>query len=267
MSEVFSRWRRSFIIRKSPVWILVVLIDLILYREARRYNASLRSASSDAPLRPLLRPVPTPEQSPYPILVTSATDSSASARSLPFSEHLRLPVRPPMRRSLSTRSTSSTVPSVISRSQSLQMTAATPSVSALFPKDLRSLFSLDPGSTRTLLKEYGLPSCTPSPATEEPMYQFKPPSMPHSPAAHKPPSPVEEESESEEDMKSHMTDMNTFMSHIGVRFDYTFSLMIRLTVSHQVPFKMIPPPRSKETNAEKRKKLAPLIISNWTGSR
>jgi hypothetical protein len=129
------------------------------------------------------------------------------------------------------------------------MVAATPSASALFPKDLKSLFALDPGSTRTLLKEYGLQSTAPSPVAEETMYKFKSPSLPHSPTSHKAPCPVDEEAESDEEMQSHVEDMNTFMSHIGV------------------PFKMVPPPRTKETNAERRKKLAPLIISNWTGPR
>ncbi|KAJ3536009.1 hypothetical protein NMY22_g6224 [Coprinellus aureogranulatus] len=215
--------------------------------EARRYNASLKSASLDAPLRPLLRPVPTPEQSPYPVLVTSATDSSVPASSLPFADHLRLPLALPMRRTPSTRSTS-TAPSAISRSQSVQMTAGTPSASALFPKDLKSLFALDSGSARTLLKEYGLRSSAPSPVTEG-HTSLRPSHIPESPATRKPPSPVEEGSESEDDVKTHMEDMNAFMSHIGV------------------PFKMVPPPRTKETNAERRKKLAPLIISNWTGPR
>ncbi|KAF6760193.1 hypothetical protein DFP72DRAFT_805518 [Ephemerocybe angulata] len=202
--------------------------------EARRYNASLQSVSLSVPLRPLLRPVPTPEQSPYPILLTSAMDPTPERMSGFPLPHVAMPIR---------RSTSN-APSAISRSQSLQSVASTASASALFPKDLKSLFALDSGSTKTLLREYGLQSAMSSPAVDDGKPKaHRLPSQSHSPVAQRPPSPVIEESEMNGDIDAHVEDMNTFMSHIGV------------------PFLMVPPPKSKETNADRRRKLAPLIIN------
>ncbi|KAJ2914398.1 hypothetical protein MD484_g6012, partial [Candolleomyces efflorescens] len=211
--------------------------------EARRYNASLESASLTAPLRPLLRPVPTPEQSPYPILVTSATGSGPNS-AIPFSSFPHAPAPTPVRR------TRSNIPSAISRSQSLQPIPSTPAASALFPRDLKSLFSLGPDATRALLREYGLQSTMSSPVVEDiKLKVFKPASEPHSPVqviqakAPRSLSPIPGEAESDEDVKAHVEDMNTFMTHIGV------------------PFLMVPPPKAKETNADRRRKLAPLVIN------
>lgn len=212
--------------------------------EARRYNASLQSVTLSVPLRPLLRPVPTPEQSPYPILTTPAgMDSTTEVKSsLPVFTYSTSPSPAPMKRS------TSNAPSAMSRSHSLQPTS---SASDLFPRDLKSLFSLNSSSTRTLLKEYGLQSTAPSPQTDsvpDPLSETKSKQPASSGVA--PLLVVEEFEEStEQEMKAHVEDMNTFMSHIGV------------------PFLMVPPPRTKETNADtRRRKLAPLII-NKTGFR
>lgn len=58
------------------------------FSEARRYNASLQSPSLTAPLRPLLRPLPTPEQSPMPMLRT-ASGGSAINSPMPFTSYSR----------------------------------------------------------------------------------------------------------------------------------------------------------------------------------
>ncbi|EAU91474.2 hypothetical protein CC1G_01963 [Coprinopsis cinerea okayama7 len=203
--------------------------------EARRYNASLQSASLEVPLRPLLRPLPTPEQSPYPNLATSVP----------------APAPTPIRRSTSAFSG---MCGPISRSQSYQHNnhSVAPTPSALFPKDLKSLFALGPDATKILLKEYGLESTTPSPTAEEanlgaPKMQRRASSNKSkaATAASQQPSIPEESDVEEEDvqLEAHVQDMNKFMSHIGV------------------PFLMVPPPKRKETNAEKRRKLAPLIIN------
>ncbi|KAH6914324.1 hypothetical protein BKA70DRAFT_1261076 [Coprinopsis sp. MPI-PUGE-AT-0042] len=222
--------------------------------EARRYNSSLNSASGNVPLRPLLRPLPTPEQSPVPNLSTSAPNSRLpSARPLSAYPHATAANTPfAMRRSVSGFSA---LPSAISRSQSLGLqpiSAATPS--ALFPRDLNSLFALKHGDAKALLKEYGLKSAASSPISEEEKMMLKAPKMQKRsssskavPKVHQPSIPEESEnSEDEEEFEEHVQDMNTFMAHIGV------------------PFLMVPPPKSKESNTERRKKLAPLIIgTTW----
>ena len=197
--------------------------------EARRYNASLQSPSINVPLRPLLRPVPTPEQSPYPILVTSATDSMpSSASALPIGSFPTPPAPSPIKRS---KSLGIPAPGAISRSQSLSMQQAipqTPSVSELFPRDLKALFALSPDATRTLLRDYGLQSVGSSPVAEEAKHKAFSSAlsqMAFSPlVGQMPPSPVQEESD-DDDVRAHMEDMNTFMSHIGVSLTVAVSMV------------------------------------------
>lgn len=217
--------------------------------EARRYNASLQSASLDVPLRPLLRPLPSPEQSPYPSLSVASTPPSRLPSAHPRSADPLTPSS--LRHSASTISAGST----LSRSASYQATAPTPS--ALFPKDLKTLFELRPDDAKTLLKEYGLEGRAPSPVVEEAKLRA-PGKLQRQVSSNRPPKSavtfhpsIPEESDSgsdtdeddeRADIKAHVEDMNTFMAHIGV------------------PFLMVPPPKHKESNAERRKKLAPLII-------
>lgn len=193
--------------------------------EARRYNACLRS-SSTAHLRPLLRPLPTPEQSPT-IIVTevSALNSPVSA-SVPS---IRAPAPTPIKRSTSNS---------FNRTHSLETVSPSP----LFPRDLKSLFKLGAEDARILLRQYGLVSGAPSPTTPRP------------PALGGLASVNENESTSGSsdahneavDDACHVQDMNKFMAHIGV------------------PFLMIPPPKSKELElspTSRRRLLTPLIIS------
>ncbi|TFK23924.1 hypothetical protein FA15DRAFT_670011 [Coprinopsis marcescibilis] len=212
--------------------------------EARRYNSSLQSASLSVPLRPLLRPLPTPEQSPYPIIVTTAVDESRLSSAFPLSEFPHAPAPTPIKRSVSAFASLG----AISRSHSIQ--PMSPGPSALFPKDLKSLFALGPDATRTLLREYGLESAAPSPSIEESgsIARLRAPKLGRRVSSKGTEPAIPEESDSEdENVEVHVQDMNTFMAHIGV------------------PFLMVPPPKQRETNAERRKKLAPLIINTTLG--
>jgi len=85
--------------------------------EARQHNSALSPAALNTELRPLLRPLPSAEQSPMPGSV------------------------PP-------------TPLPISRQASLSET--TPTASPLFPRDLKALFALKSEEAETLVKEYGL---------------------------------------------------------------------------------------------------------------
>lgn len=104
------------------------------------------------------------------------------------------------------------------------ISAATPS--ALFPRDLNSLFSLKHGDAKALLKEYGLKSAAPSPISKEeqlkaPKLQKRTSSSKAVPKTQQPSIPEESEnSEDEEEMEEHVQDMNTFMAHIGVCYFY-----------------------------------------------
>lgn len=136
---------------------------------------------------------------------------------VPFSSFPHAPAPTPIRKARSN------LPSAISRSQSLQPIPSTPAASALFPKDLKSLFSLGPEATRSLLREYGLQSTMSSPVVDEIQLKvFKPSREFHSPVsaaqatAPQAASPIQGGFESDEDVKAHLEDMNTFMSHIGV---------------------------------------------------
>ncbi|KAF7362177.1 hypothetical protein MVEN_00563800 [Mycena venus] len=91
--------------------------------EARQHNSALGPAALTAELRPLLRPLPSAEQSPTP-------------SSLP------------------------PTPAPISRQASLtgqtSLREITPTPSPLFPRDLKALFALRSEEAQTLVKEYGL---------------------------------------------------------------------------------------------------------------
>ncbi|KAF9501783.1 hypothetical protein BDN71DRAFT_1584836 [Pleurotus eryngii] len=103
--------------------------------EARRFNASLVSPQSlTVPLRPLLRPLPTPEQSP------------SYVRSPVFTPDTAVPAVP-----LPTPMTAAP-PSFSGPRSSL----VPPTPSALFPKDLQTLLRYDAQRARQLLADYGL---------------------------------------------------------------------------------------------------------------
>ncbi|KAF8178563.1 hypothetical protein K438DRAFT_1977800 [Mycena galopus ATCC 62051] len=103
--------------------------------EARQHNSALGGEALTTELRPLLRPLPSAEQSPMP-------------RSMPPTP----------------------LPLPISREASIHEAAPTPS--PLFPRDLKALFALRSEEAETLVKEYGLgehaPPVTPivAPAAE-----------------------------------------------------------------------------------------------------
>jgi len=195
--------------------------------EARRYNAGLRRSSATTKLRPLLRPLPTPEQSPTIIVMEdSALNSPVSA--LPS---IRAPASTPIK-----RSTSNSFKGAYSFE-----TVVPPTPSPRFPRDLKALFQLGVEEARTLLREYGLASGVSSPVTPRPRG-----------------IPVAGDGEGTSDSadangelsdEGHVQDMNKFMAHIGV------------------PFLMIPPPKSQEPQSPtmspttRRRMLRPLIIS------
>ncbi|KAF9485949.1 hypothetical protein BDN70DRAFT_365927 [Pholiota conissans] len=110
-----------------------------------------------------------------------------------------------------------------------------PSPSPFFPRDMSTLFSLNPEETKRLLREYGLSSAVASPAVEHPV---RPRGL----------SIVNEDAAEEEDPDVHARDLNKFMAHIGV------------------PFLMIPAPKEKHNESaplsskSRRKMLTPLII-------
>lgn len=165
-------------------------INLDLYSEARRYNAL--QTFPNARLRPLLRPLPTPEQSPV-ILISRASSMGNSTLATPATAFPHGPAPTPIRRSRSGLQVSETVP---------------PTPSRFFPRDLSSLFALSQEDARRLLRDYGLSSATASPINENP----KPRGLPS----------VDEESLSDsekgnEGTEAHAQDMNVFMKHIGVR--------------------------------------------------
>ncbi|KAF9456946.1 hypothetical protein BDZ94DRAFT_1274442 [Collybia nuda] len=113
-------------------------------REAQTYNANLQPTSS---LRPLLRPLPTPQQSPtyvvrrapLPITPLDPTPLSAFPR-------LKVPAPTP----ITTFSQYLLIPG--GSNQYIQVTPPTPSPT--LPRDLKSLFALDPDMTQRLLQDY-----------------------------------------------------------------------------------------------------------------
>jgi hypothetical protein len=177
----------------------------------------------------LLRPLPTPEQSPLPNLWTPVPKLHLpSARPLSAYPHATAAQTPFAIR----RSASGVSASAISRSHSYGLqpiSAATPS--ALFPRDLNSLFALKHGDAKALLKEYGLKSVTTSPISDEEQAALKAPKLQKRSSSskaisktHQPSIPEESEtSEDEVEIEEHVQDMNTFMAHIGVRCLFSWS--------------------------------------------
>ncbi|KAF8967934.1 hypothetical protein BDZ97DRAFT_1802022, partial [Flammula alnicola] len=193
--------------------------------EARRYNALQTIPSLNAPLRPLLRPLPTPEQSPVVIAISrsSSMGNSTLTTVTPTTAFPQGPAPTPIRRTVSNSFRMGlTVPDTVP-----------PSPSPFFPRDMTTLFALNPEETRRLLREYGLSSAAGSPATEHPT---RPRGL----------SIVDEAAE--EDPDAHARDLNKFMAHIGV------------------PYLMIPAPKEKHAESaplsskSRRKLLTPLII-------
>ncbi|CAA7259037.1 unnamed protein product [Cyclocybe aegerita] len=195
--------------------------------EARRYNALQTDRS--ARLRPLLRPLPTPEQSPV-IAISRSSSQGNSSLPTPATAFPRVPAPTPIKRTFSNPFRSDVGP---------------PTASTLFPQDLRALFSLGPEATRRLLREYGLVSATSTPAVETPPKHRGLPSVEEEATVG---SDSDHGSGGENDQEAHAADMNKFMAHIGV------------------PFLMIPPPKEKEnmgvpmSSKTRRKMLTPLII-------
>ena len=168
-------------------------IDLYLFSEARRYNAL--QTVPNAPLRPLLRPLPTPEQSPI-IHISRSSSMGNSTLATPATAFPRGPAPTPIRRSRSGvggLQVAETVP---------------PTPSQHFPKDLSALFALSQGAARRLLRDYGLSSATASPISENP----KPRGLPSVDE-----EPLSDSEKGNEDTEAHAQDMNVFMKHIGVR--------------------------------------------------
>ncbi|KAJ3514789.1 hypothetical protein NLJ89_g2168 [Agrocybe chaxingu] len=195
--------------------------------EARRYNALQTDRS--ARLRPLLRPLPTPEQSPV-IAISRSSSQGNSSLPTPATAFPRVPAPTPIKRTFS---------------NPFRTDIGPPTASTLFPQDLRALFSLGPEATRRLLREYGLVSAASTPAVETPPKHRGLPSVEEEAAIG---SDSDHGSGGENDQEAHAADMNKFMAHIGV------------------PFLMIPPPKEKEnmgvpmSSKTRRKMLTPLII-------
>jgi len=157
--------------------------------EARRHNARLGRSSSTTRLRPLLRPLPTPEQSPT-IIVTEDSAFNSPVSALP---RIRAPAPTPIKRSTSYSFKGAETP-------------VPPTPSPRFPRDLKSLFQLGFEDAKTLLREYGLSSGVSSPAIPNPK---GPPDVGASGSSH---------ANGETNDEDHVKDMNKFMAHIGVPF-------------------------------------------------
>lgn len=169
-------------------------------REARHHNSLQTVLGPNARLRPLLRPLPTPEQSPI-ILISRSSSLGNSTLATPITALPQVPAPTPIKRVTSSSLRSALLPETV---------PPTPSVH--FPRDLSALFALSQDETRRLLREYGLDSATSSPAKET----MRPRGL----------SIVTEESanaghddkfDPEEGSEAHAKDMNKLMSHFGVR--------------------------------------------------
>jgi len=160
----------------------------------------------NARLRPLLRPLPTPEQSPV-ILIShfdSVTNSTLATPTSAFPNNFnyKVPAPTPIKRvtssSLRSALISDTVP---------------PTPSSLFPRDLSALFALSQEDTRKLLREYGLDSAVSSPVRPRPRGLSI---VNEEDTVSSEEMGGGEEEEEEEDSDAHAQDMNKFMAHIGV---------------------------------------------------
>lgn len=131
----------------------------ILYSDARQYNANKTPTER---LRPLLRPLPTPEQSPT-CVVQRMLPTTTPMDPSPLSAFPRLKVPAPT--PIVTSSHYLLLPG--GSNQYVQVIPPTPS--PLFPRDIKSLFALGPETARRLLRDYGLDSIDEqSPATDDP---------------------------------------------------------------------------------------------------
>lgn len=145
----------------------------------------------NAPLRPLLRPLPTPEQSPVVISISRSSSMGYSTLPTPATAFPQGPAPTPIRRSAS------------NPYRSLTAETVPPSPSPFFPRDMTTLFALNPEETKRLLREYGLTSAVASPAAEHPTRARG--------------LSIVNEDAAEEDPDVHARDLNKFMAHIGVR--------------------------------------------------
>ncbi|KAF8891740.1 hypothetical protein BD779DRAFT_144886 [Infundibulicybe gibba] len=118
--------------------------------EARRYNASLTAALPNQPLRPLLRPLPTPAQSPV-FVISKTLPVYDSPEQSPISPRPRVPAPTPI-----ASSAPYYFPHGSMSKGALDVIPSSPTPSPLFPRDLNALFSLGADTARTLLQEYGL---------------------------------------------------------------------------------------------------------------
>ncbi|PPQ93717.1 hypothetical protein CVT25_013057 [Psilocybe cyanescens] len=199
--------------------------------EARQYNSLQTVPGPHARLRPLLRPLPTPEQSPV-ILISRSSSLGDSTLATPTTTFPQAPAPTPIKRVTSSSLRSALLPETVP-----------PTPSRLFPRDLTALFALSQDEARRLLREYGLDSATSSPVRET----IRPRGLSivneeGSDTLH------DEKSDLTEGSDAHAKDMNKFMAHIGV------------------PYLMIPAPKEKFdqsaplSSRSRRKLLTPLII-------
>lgn len=165
------------------------------------------------PLRPLLRPLPSAAQSPAYVLHGSIPPFMSS-NPTPTSAFPRPPAPTPIRSAIPTL--------MIPRESNQVFEMIPPTPSPLFPRDLKSLFSLGPDAARRLLRDYGIEGDTDavrSPRTDEP----RPKAAPKNTLGVVSESPSEPLSPTSADSESRENDINKFMAHIGVRA-YTISL-------------------------------------------
>jgi hypothetical protein len=148
--------------------------------EARRHNATVPSITDK--LRPLLRPLPTPQQSP-----TRPVSGNIFPSAVPPTP---IAPTPPLSTPTATQNAGYKV------SGDSIFTLEPPSPSPLFPPDLKALFSLKDEEAQTLVQHYGLQDGASSPAASP---------------LHLRPTLVEETP-----IESREKNLNLFMAHIGV---------------------------------------------------
>ncbi|TFK44856.1 hypothetical protein BDQ12DRAFT_717999 [Crucibulum laeve] len=210
--------------------------------EARQYNSSLQSASLTVPLRPLLRPLPTPEQSPA-YVISRSFSSGVSTYSSPLTAYPRVPASTPI---------TAPPPAFLAPPRGgSSLEAIPPTPSPLFPRDLKSLFSLGPDAARNLLRDYDLDGgsnnedISPGSGIERP----KPRAFARVSVNSTDSSPTSTEFGVK--VNSREDDLNKFMAHIGV------------------PFVMIPAPVSKtssgETSPGGQRQSSPFIVNTEGG--
>lgn len=180
--QVQTALHNSYVIRRASA------SDILIgsfFREARRYNALLKSSAAFyEPLRPLLRPYAA-RPSPLGLSTTLPTPLSKTESLAPSPYMPAAPAPTP----------TTTAPPAISLPE-----IEPPTPSPLFPRKLTDLFILSPDATRRLVLDYGLVG------PESDSYDDSPtePSMPVTPV--------------DADMINTNRDknLNKFMAHIGV---------------------------------------------------